>query len=785
MARNPYGWAHQRRRRAILRPGVVCHLCGAPASELDHVPPLALHRHVEGSGCCRSLPACGDCQRQQAAELGWRGHWTTPQPVLLEEEPDPAASPGPDDPIWDAAPWLEQLRDVPASAMWPRFMTGPHPDAVGSFGTDAIRWLVDEAEITLRWWQQLVTMRQLEHDADGMLVWLDLLESTSRQSGKSTLLRSSSTWRLHQAPRFGEPQTILHTGKDLPVCREVQLPAMAWAIARDYPVRQQNGNEQITEPESGSRWIIRGKGSVYGYPGSLVLVDEAWGVAPEVVEDGLEPTMAERFSPQLVLASTAHRRATVLFPTRRAAALDELDAPSTTLIIEWSAPRGSDLDDPAAWRAASPHWSPGRQRLLEARLRRVHAGQTLDPDEDDPIESFLAQYLNVWPVRTGPRSGERLLPEGIWDQVFASVSSTGPVWVAVEDNYGQGAAVGAAARLDDDTFELDGWCCDTWETALDDAHALLESRPLGSRLVLGQAVAARVPDLRPRARGSVPPRPAPGWCCCASSPAPARWCTTTHRTSTSRSTAPGSVPYPAVGSRRSRLDDPTCSAPRYGHCAKPNIATPGQRSIDAATVAVTMAAVEERAIRPPSEPNDNDPGEAAPGTVGPPTATPGDPDGFEVIVGDPVPPPPGRGMRAAAWSGWPEEWNTPAWSSQLNVLADTAWACLDLNSSVLATMPPYLVGAAPSLPADWLNNPDPDQYASWEEFAKQLLWDYQLGEAFVLATARYANGYPARFHVVAAVDGQRRDARRRARLHDRWRGRHRRHAAHPLPDPHR
>ena len=55
-------------------------------------------------------------------------------------------------------------------------------------------------------------------------------------------------------------------------------------------------------------------------------------------------------------------------------------------------------------------------------------------------------------------------------------------------------------------------------------------------------------------------------------------------------------------------------------------------------------------------------------------------------------------------------------------------------------MPPYLVGASPSLPADWLNNPDPDLYTSWEEFAKQLFWDYQLGEAFVLATARYANG---------------------------------------------
>jgi HK97 family phage portal protein len=72
-----------------------------------------------------------------------------------------------------------------------------------------------------------------------------------------------------------------------------------------------------------------------------------------------------------------------------------------------------------------------------------------------------------------------------------------------------------------------------------------------------------------------------------------------------------------------------------------------------------------------------------------------------------------------------------------------------MNASVLSTMTPYLVNAAPSLTADWLRNPDPDLYTSWDEFAKQLFWDYQAtGEVFVLATAEYATGWPARFHVV-------------------------------------
>lgn len=118
-------------------------------------------------------------------------------------------------------------------------------------------------------------------------------------------------------------------------------------------------------------------------------------------------------------------------------------------------------------------------------------------------------------------------------------------------------------------------------------------------------------------------------------------------------------------------------------------------------------------------------------------------------------------IRPSAWAGWPAEWATPLWG-RLEELTDTAWGCVDLNASLLSTMPPYLIGASASLPTAWLDNPDPDVYTSWEEFAKQLFWDYQTGEVFVLATAWYSNGFPARFHVVEPwfvnveiVDGRR------------------------------
>src|SRR5690606_8780576 len=63
----------------------------------------------------------------------------------------------------------------------------------------------------------------------------------------------------------------------------------------------------------------------------------------------------------------------------------------------------------------------------------------------------------------------------------------------------------------------------------------------------------------------------------------------------------------------------------------------------------------------------------------------------------------------------------------------------------------------------WMANPDPMVYTSWQEFAKQLFWDYQMGEAFVMAVTRYADtGLPRTFRVippwmmhVETVDGMR------------------------------
>jgi HK97 family phage portal protein len=141
---------------------------------------------------------------------------------------------------------------------------------------------------------------------------------------------------------------------------------------------------------------------------------------------------------------------------------------------------------------------------------------------------------------------------------------------------------------------------------------------------------------------------------------------------------------------------------------------------------------------------------STPPTVGGGDYTPGDPHGVEFdqtqTFTRALP-----SLSPSPWDGWPASWSTPAWDfgSRFNELVDVAWACLDLNASVLSSMPVYRTRNGQVIPpATWMGNPDPSIYSSWHEFAKQLFWDYQLGEAFVLPVTRQFDDYPLTFRVV-------------------------------------
>lgn len=491
---SPYGEpAHLASTERIKRTSPRCVHCNwRPATESDHQPPLKAHRHRRGTACCRLVPSCFECARLQGGLLRWRSE------QLELDEPGVVVEPiGFDvtDPVWDVD-WLGGLRDVPVDAVWPRFMSAPHPRAVGSYGDEIAGWAKWFMGIRLRWWQRLVLVRLAEHDDDGKLVWECLLLTLARQLGKSWLLRVLFMWRIHHADRFGEEQTVLHTGKELGIVKDVMRPAVRWAKAHPdwYRVREVNSQEEIEVIESASRWLARAKNAVYGYSPTAAGVDEAWKVAAAAVDEGIEPTLVEHIEAWLLLVSTSHRLATSLMLNRRAVALASLGAPGAgDLLIEWSAPRLMDLEDRAGWRMASPHWSERRERLIAKKVAAALSGQ-VDPDADDPdpIEAIRTQWLNQWPPRLTPASGTgvALLPDGAWSSCPATTGlEPRRVWVAVEDNFGHGAAVAAVALMDDDRFEIDGWLCESRDHALRDARATLHDYETTGRLILGGSIA--------------------------------------------------------------------------------------------------------------------------------------------------------------------------------------------------------------------------------------------------------------------------------------------------------
>ena len=450
-------------------------------------------------------------------------------PVLFQVRPRPVGRRVPDqsgtvaparpcrvhasDAAWDAATWLDDLRDVPPDATWPRLMSAPHPAAVDTLGPQFCDWTHGRSGRPLRWWQRLVGYRLLEVDANGRLVWDALILTLSRQLGKSWLLRELLLWRMHMGDHFGEPQLVLHTGRDLAVCKEVQRAARIWAkgLPGVYKVREVNGQEEIERLADGSRWMLRAKSAVYGYSASLAGVDEAWKVEELAVEEGLVPTMIEREQPQLVLVSTAHRRATSLMVNRRTSAIIDLAEPAADLLIEWSCPRSMALDDVEGWRLASPHWTERRQKVIAGRLRASTDGTaTADPDEPDPAEAFRAQWLNQWPslsLDPADLKGELLVDGDAWGATYATVAAgAAQVWVGLEDYGGAGAAVAAVVKLGDGRFGVDGWVCPSWDAAIADVRLLAASNTR-YRLLVGASLVGRCPsDLRPVRAGATETR---------------------------------------------------------------------------------------------------------------------------------------------------------------------------------------------------------------------------------------------------------------------------------------
>jgi hypothetical protein len=466
------------------------------------------HRHcsdasaneAKAEAAARELAAAGS-----APGRGFSGPGASQAASRLPATHTPGGYPPPYDPPPRSTPeafaevsWLESLLEVPADAAWPRYMTPVHPLAVGSYGFQIEEWAASELNIEFRWWQKLAIRRQFEHDKDGQLCWQSIIESTPRRAGKSVRLRAGALWRVeHGAELFGEEQLVMHTGKDLPIAKEIHRRAWPWATARGWTVRKGMGNEEL-EALDGSRWIVRGRHSLYGYDTTYGMVDEGWGVEPSVVDEGLEPSLLERLSPQLLLTSTAHRKATPLMRRRIESAITGMGEDWDSLLLLW----GADPDDPpgdiATWRKASPHWSEARRKLIAGKYERAMRGEA-DPEaaDPDPMEGFRAQYLNHWPSFAPPREkGDHVIIADAWEVLRRPGLDLGefarPLVAAAESWFAEGASLAIACAGPDGRVRLR---IETYPDTLTLTARLEELRP--ELTVAGKSLARAVVGSEP------------------------------------------------------------------------------------------------------------------------------------------------------------------------------------------------------------------------------------------------------------------------------------------------
>ncbi|WP_235739042.1 HNH endonuclease [Nocardioides alcanivorans] len=361
--------------------------------------------------------------------------------------------------MWDPEaltqyPWIEPYVDVPPEATPPLAMTPPPPDAVGSYGPELIEWARVTMGVKVRWWQGLAIVRILEHRADGSLCWEEVVKSCSRRSGKSVIVRLLAVWRLVFAPRlFGEMQLIVHSASSLRIAKEPMRYAAHWARNQEnLEVYTNNNNYSFEDKHEGHRWIVVPPDKTAGLDTCMGIVDEAWKCLPEIVDDDLEPSLMERVSPQLLLISTAHRRASSLMRGRIAGALAGEDM-ERVLILLWAAQPTMDPGAVETWRAASPHWTPERERYLARKYEKALRGE-IDPEADDPdpMEGFRAQYLNMWPLAAAKiaRGTPLIAHETVWNQLRVPAPDRAPDAVAIEAGFETGVAVASAWRHTDD-----------------------------------------------------------------------------------------------------------------------------------------------------------------------------------------------------------------------------------------------------------------------------------------------------------------------------------------------
>jgi phage terminase large subunit-like protein len=263
---------------------------------------------------------------------------------------------------------------------------------------------------TLGWdlmdWQLLVAHRALEHDPSGRLTYRDVVISTPRQVGKSSLILALIVWRMLSAR-----QTIVY-GAQTRLAARRRLFDVWWprlrrsALGELFSLDRATGAEALRARNGSILTLLStDEGAAHGEVLDLAVLDECWSL-DAAAEQACRPAMSTRHAGQLWLASTAGTERSTFWR-------DKVDQGRTQATLglteglfyaEWSAADDVDVADPATWAG----FHPALEITIEAdTLAKDLAGM--------PLAEWRRAYANQWSGDLATE-GWRVISRELWEE---------------------------------------------------------------------------------------------------------------------------------------------------------------------------------------------------------------------------------------------------------------------------------------------------------------------------------------------------------------------------------
>lgn len=449
MAGNPIYSTKQWRdaRRLTLENDPECHWCRlrgkrTKATQADHV--IELDRGGDPYDLANIVSSCASCNasrgatfvnrkkaellenRRKSQKSSFIDHNPTPSPPssFTLNQPEPVRTS------------LNQQEAAVSGRIEPRLVTPV--DAGESFGPALTAWAKRVLNIDLMEWQKRIVNDALSVDETGDFVFREACISTARQNGKSLVMRAVAGFMATEyAAARREPQSIVIVAN-----QKRRSMALFRDVVRDLDekfeckVRWMNGDERINFPDGSSISVVAASAHAHGMTASVLLVDEVWDIAPEVVFTALRPSQIAVKNPMMMMFSTAGDQGSTVLQQLREQGIAAIDSGqrSALYFAEWSLPPDVSVEDRSYWGWSNP------------ALGTTITMKALELAYDSPNrQAFIRGHLNLWVDST-----TAWLPLGMWSERLSEKPMPPIQWLTIDSSVDESRYVGIGTAHDGD-----------------------------------------------------------------------------------------------------------------------------------------------------------------------------------------------------------------------------------------------------------------------------------------------------------------------------------------------